>query len=129
MTDPAAMALHLTFTPIGASMRVRFHSGRMFAAARTRRWSFARRFAYAAAAPLIPVVRLRRILAQAWRQRAAALPVNAFPALAFLLVCDAAGEMAGYLFGEGAEAQRAGEFEFHVDRHATAATQPESVDR
>jgi hypothetical protein len=109
-------------------MRLRFHSGRLFAAARAGRWSRARRLAYAAAAPLIPVVRLRRILAQAWRRRSAALPINAFPALAFLFVCDAVGEMAGYLLGAGAEVQRAGEFEFHVDRQATAAAQREGAE-
>jgi hypothetical protein len=129
LLEPAAMALHMNFTTIGASMRLRFHGGRLFAAARTRRWSLARRVAYAAASPLIPIVRLRRILAQAWRQRAAALPVNALPALAFLLICDAAGEMAGYLLGAGTEAQRAGEFEFHVNRHATAAAEREGADQ
>ena len=77
------------------------------------------RIAYAAAAPLIPLIRLRRILAQVWRRRGATLPTSAFPALTLLLVCDAAGEMAGYLLGAGAEAQRGGEFEFHVDRRAT----------
>jgi glycosyl transferase family 2 len=128
LLEPAAKALHLNFTTIGASMRLRFHSGRLFAAARAGRWSRARRLAYAAAAPLIPVVRLRRILAQAWRRRSAALPINAFPALAFLLVCDAVGEMAGYLLGAGAEVQRAGEFEFHVDRQATAAAQREGAE-
>ena len=88
----------------------------MFAAARARRWSFARRIGYAAAAPLIPLVRLRRILAQIRRRRDSSLPASTFPALALLLACDAAGEMAGYLLGAGAEAQRGGEFEFHRDR-------------
>ena len=34
LLEPAAKALHLNFTTIGASMRLRFHSGRLFAAAR-----------------------------------------------------------------------------------------------
>ena len=128
LLEPAATTLHMNFTTIGASTRLRFHSGRLFAAARARRWPLGRRHLYTAAAPLIPLVRVRRILAQAWRRGDAALPANAFPALAFLLGCDAAGEMAGYLLGAGAEAQRAGEFEFHVDRHATAAVQREGGD-
>ena len=128
LLEPAATSLHMNFTTIGASMRLRFHGGRLFAAARARRWTLGRRLIYTAAAPLIPLVRLRRILAQAWRWREAAPPANAFPALAFLLACDAAGEMAGYLLGAGAEAQRAGGFEFHVDRHATAAARREDGD-
>ncbi len=116
--EPAAVALHVNFTTLAASTRLRFHGGRMFAAARARRWSFARRMAYAAAAPLIPLVRLRRILAQVRRRRDPALPAHTFAALALLLAWDAAGEMAGYLLGAGAEAQRGGEFEFHGDRRA-----------
>lgn len=116
LLEPAAVALHVNFTTMAASTRLRFHGGRMFAAARARRWSHGRRMAYAAAAPLIPLVRLRRILAQIRRRRKAALPMSTFPVLLLLLACDAAGEMAGYLGGAGAEAQRAGEFEFHGDR-------------
>jgi len=128
LLEPAARTLHKNFTTIGPSMRLRFHGGRLFGAARARRWPLWRRLVYAAASPLIPLVRLRRILAQAWRRRDATLPVTALPALAFLLACDAAGEMAGYLLGAGAEAQRAGEFEFHADRHAIAAAQREGSD-
>lgn len=128
LLEPAATTLHMNFTTMGASMRLRFHGGRLFAAGRARNWSRGRRLVYSAATPLIPLVRLRRILPQAWRRRAAALPVKVFPALAFLLVCDGAGEMAGYLLGAGAEAQRASEFEFHVDRHGAAAAQREDGD-
>ena len=118
LLEPAAVALHVNFTTMAASTRLRFHGGRMFAAARARHWSFARRLVYAAAAPLIPLVRLRRILAQAWRRRNPALPTHTFPVLGLLLACDAAGETAGYLLGAGAEARRGGEFEFHGDRRA-----------
>jgi len=125
LLEPAAVALHENFTTIAASTRLRFHGGRMFAAARARGWSLARRLAYAAAAPLIPLVRLRRILAQVRRRRSPALPARTFPALALLLACDAAGEMAGYLLGAGAEARRGGEFEFHDDRRATGVARQE----
>ncbi len=128
LLEPAAKTLHMNYTTIGASMRLRFHGGRLFAAARARRWPLRRRLVYTAAAPLIPLVRLRRILAQVWQRDEASLPANALPALAFLLACAAAGEMAGYLLRAGAEAQRAGEFEFHSDRHATAAARREGRD-
>ncbi len=128
LLEPAATSLHLNFTTIGPSMRLRFHGGRVFGASRARRWPLARRIAYTAAAPLIPLIRLRRIVAQVWRRRGATLPTSAFPALILLLVCDAAGEMAGYLLGAGAEAQRGGEFEFHINRRATGATRREGGD-
>jgi Glycosyl transferase family 2 len=123
--EPAAKTLHMNFSGIVESIRLRLHGGRLFAAARARRWPMARRLAYAAAAPLIPIVRLRRILAQTGRRRYAMLPRGALTALLTLLMCDGAGEFAGYLLGAGGEAARAGEFEFHADRFRTPPRQAE----
>jgi hypothetical protein len=115
--EPAAKTLHMNYSGGAASVRLRFHSGRLFAAARARHWPMARRLVYTAAAPLIPLVRLRRIMGQVRQQRrAATLPGRAVLALPILLVCDAAGELAGYLLGAGAAAARTGEFEFHENR-------------
>ena len=122
--EPTAKTLHMNFSGVAASMRLRFHGGRMFAAARARRWPMVRRLVYSAAAPLIPVVRFRRILAQARGQRrSATLPGRAIPVLLLLLLCDAAGELAGYLLGAGAEAERASEFEFNRNRYHTPRQQ------
>jgi hypothetical protein len=118
--EPAAKTLHMNFSGWAASIRLRFHGGRLFGGARARSWPIARRLAYCGAAPLIPLVRLRRILAQVQRHRSSAiLPPRVIPALLLLLLCDAAGEFAGYLLGAGAEGRRTGEFEFHRDRHRT----------
>ena len=45
-------------------LRENYHYGRLFAASRTARWSILRRLLYLGAAPLIPLVRLRRIVAE-----------------------------------------------------------------
>jgi hypothetical protein len=96
---------------------LRFLGGRMFAAARARTWSTARRLFYAAACPLIPVVRLRRAVhdlrrsGQLWH-----LLPQVLPMLVVGLVCDAAGEMAGYLFGGGQAMRTLTEMEFHRHR-------------
>ena len=119
--EPAARTLHMNYSTAPASMRLRFHGGRIFAAARARSWPITRRLAYGAAAPLIPAVRLRRILAQVRGRHRATLPRNTFPALLMLLTCDAAGEMAGYFLGVGREAERAGKFEFHASRQRPAS--------
>jgi hypothetical protein len=77
-----------------------FRQGRRFAGERRLRWSFARRLLYGAATPLIPAVRLARIVAQ---NRAADRP-NALwselPALACGLLANAVGEGVGYLIGK-----------------------------
>jgi Glycosyl transferase family 2 len=122
--EPAARTLHINFTGYAASARLRFHGGRLFAAARARPWSRARRLAYTAAAPLLPVVLFRRLRAQVQqRGLSSTLPRHVIPALLFLLICSAAGELAGYLLGAGAEAGRIGEFEFHKDRGRTRRMQ------
>lgn len=122
--EPTARTLHMNFTGSAASMRLRFHGGRLFAAARARQWSRARRLAYSAAAPLLPAVLFRRIHQQVQRRDlSSTLPRRVIPALLFLLMCAAAGELAGYLLGAGAEAGRIGEFEFHQNRRRTPRTQ------
>jgi hypothetical protein len=125
--EPTARTLHMNYSTASASMRLRFHGGRIFAAARSRSWPIARRLAYGAAAPLIPAVRVRRILAQVRGLRRARLPGSTFPILLMLLVCDAAGEMAGYFLGAGHEAERAGKFEFHADRQRPASKRYEQA--
>ncbi|HVO26562.1 MAG TPA: glycosyltransferase [Candidatus Margulisiibacteriota bacterium] len=117
--EPAARTLHMNYSGLVDSIRLRLHGGRVFAAARARTWPLARRLAYTAAAPLIPFVRLRRILAETRRQRSSAsVPRRAIAALLGLLLCDACGELAGYLLGAGTTAERTGEFEFHRERYA-----------
>jgi len=117
--DSDARTLHLNYSSIQTSIKLRFHAGRIFAAARARDWGNAKRLVYAAAAPLIPVVRTSRIFRHAWARFWNKLPRRTFAVLFLLLLCDAAGEMAGYIRGMGSEASRAGKFEFHQDRHRT----------
>ncbi|MEP6506891.1 MAG: hypothetical protein ABJC63_01595 [Gemmatimonadales bacterium] len=76
-----------------------FQRGRQFAGQRSAFWSLARRLVYVAASPIIPLVRLRRIVALVVQrgQGPAALP--GFPALLLGLAASATGEMFGYLFG------------------------------
>lgn len=122
--EPAARTLHMNYSRVADSIRLRLHGGRVFAAARARNWPLARRLAYTGAVPLIPFVRLRRILAQTRPQRCSAtVPRRAIPVLLGLLFCDALGELAGYLLGAGRTAERTGEFEFHRDRQVGAPRQ------
>jgi GT2 family glycosyltransferase len=88
--EPAARIAHLNVSRLSSWLVERFLAGRAFAALRARPWSRARRLAYAAAAPLIPLVRAHRIL------RTCAAPVSRSstaraPALVVGLVVSAAG--------------------------------------
>jgi hypothetical protein len=86
--------------------------GVLFASERRTHWSPIRRVAYAVGAPLIPVVRLARILSQMLTtKRVSALWALFLPLLAGL-IANAAGEFYGYLFGKN-EWAKSCETSFH----------------
>ncbi|MGH7963364.1 MAG: glycosyltransferase family 2 protein, partial [Candidatus Binatia bacterium] len=60
--EPAAKTYHQNFSSAFSWIPLRFHGGRLFAASRARGWSPLRRLFYAGGAPLIPLVRLWRIV-------------------------------------------------------------------
>lgn len=114
--EPAAKTFHLNFSSLGASLRLRFLGGRLFASSRARYWKPLRRILYGAASPLIPLVRLPRALRDL--HRAGLLPrllPQVLAVLAFTLASDAVGEMIGYLFGGGQTMRTLSEMEF--ERH------------
>lgn len=78
-----------------------FRLGRKIAAQRRGRWSTARRLGYAAGSPLIPFVRLARILADGSRLGRDRAGWRGLPLLMLGLAASATGEMVGYLFGHG----------------------------
>jgi len=60
--EPAATVDHVNVSSLRWAMVERFTAGRSFGALRAHTWSRTRRAAYVAGAPLIPVVRARRIV-------------------------------------------------------------------
>ncbi len=124
--EPAARVDHLNFSRPLTCLTLRFNGGRLFAACRSRRWSPARRLLYVAAAPLIPVVRLSRVVRQLHRPgRPRRLLLRVLPALIAALLVDGAGELVGYTTGPGRSEQTLSALEFHRERHlATPAESP-----
>lgn len=118
--DPAMRTRHLNFSRLGTSLQLRFHGGRLFGAARARGWKWPRRMAYAAAGPLIPLVRFQRIARQLWglpphgRRWVALLPILV------LLAADGAGEVVGYLAGMGRSLPKLTALEFHRQNNLIA---------
>lgn len=113
--ESSARTLHLNYSLLRPTIPLRFFGGRLFAASRARAWSVPRRLLYALASPLIPFVRLRRILRDL--HRAGRLTFRGLPLLTIALTSDAAGEMIGYLFGSGEAMGRLTDMEFHRHRY------------
>jgi hypothetical protein len=117
---PAARIGHVNFARLATWIPVQFHAGRVFGASRAgnERWSAGRRALYACGAPLIPLVRLRRIVRDVRRRSGfEGLLVRSLPLLTFGLGLDALGQMAGYAFGVGGSLAELPKYEFHRYRH------------
>ncbi|HSW49771.1 MAG TPA: glycosyltransferase [Bryobacteraceae bacterium] len=120
--EPRAIVYHLNYSAIGPAVREYFLGSRVFASERSRSWGLVRRLLYACGTPLVPLIRLPRILRQArdarlgWR---IVVPVI-FPALV-ILCAGAAGEMLGYSLGPGAAKRGLAEFELE-HAHLFSAT-------
>jgi hypothetical protein len=118
--EGSAVSNHVNISQFRAYLRQDFVGQRSFAAARARarQWSLARRALYVFASPLIPFVRLARVLKQVQRTRRAA---QLLPQILFFLVpavvCGTAGEVVGYVLGDSPSNVRArAEAELHRAR-------------
>lgn len=104
-----AISNHVNTSRLAAYCRLDYLGQRGFAAARAEvgKWSRAKRVLYAAACPLVPIVRMGRIVRDIFRARRAGqlLPQILFP-ISAALVCGMVGEAVGYLFGEKIEAEK-----------------------
>ena len=118
-----AISRHVNVSRFGAYCHLDYMGQRGFAAARARagQWSIGRRALYIAAAPLIPLVRLRRVVRDINRAGRARqlLPWVLFRIVPALL-CGAVGEALGYALGDTAGNPRR-RLPVELDRHAYLA--------
>jgi GT2 family glycosyltransferase len=115
--EPAARTRHLSVDAPRDWLTGRFDQSRVFGAARGRAWPRWRRLVYAAGSPLIPPLRLWRLLrALGRREHARGNVARALPLLAVGLVAEAVGEAVGYVAGAGGAPTRLARQE--LDRRA-----------
>ena len=99
--ENGARVRHVYMTKLRGSLTENLYIGRGFAASRARGWSLPHRAAFSLASPLVPVVRLARLVPRAialgWGRE---LP-RILPALLPQLAVSAAGEFIGCTFGIG----------------------------
>ena len=118
--EPSAATRHVNISQLRAMLRHAWIGGRMYGALRRAfgAWPLGRRIIYAGGSPLIPLVRLRRVVPLMRRTAAgrSALP-RALPAITLILIVHAIGEAAGYLAGVGGAAESYADLETHRDRY------------
>ncbi len=115
--ETEARAYHVYMTRLRPFVAENYCIGRQFASMRARRWGLVHRLAFAAAAPLIPIVRFGRIARRLWEFGwVGRLLPGILPSLAIGLTVSAAGEFMGCLFGLGDAANRTLDLDFRRDR-------------
>jgi len=126
--EPRARTFHQNFSAFAPSLALRFNGGRLFASSRARGWPAWRRALYACASPLIPFVRLARIVGELTKPgRPRHLLPKLLPALLALLAFDGAGEFVGYALGAGDSMRRLSDMEFHRGRYLAARDRRETT--
>jgi hypothetical protein len=118
--ESAARTRHHNMTRALPAAVDRFHNNRLFGAARGRGWSRMRRIAYAAGAPLMPPLRVYRIVGDMRRTGRHSLLPRALPAIVVAVTASAVGEAMGYVAGRGDSYRRQSEYELHRERFADA---------
>ncbi len=116
--EPAAKTAHVNFSLFSSWVRAQYHCGRVFAGTRVKTMSALQRMLYIGGAPLIPFVRLWRILKETRRpSRPEVGLLRVVPVLFLGLALDGVGQMAGYAFGIGSAKEKLANFEFHRHLH------------
>ncbi|HTM41313.1 MAG TPA: glycosyltransferase [Terriglobales bacterium] len=114
--ETGARTSHMNFSRFSSWTITQLQAGLVFAAfrAHNEHWPLSRRLFFALAAPLIPIVRLRRILTLTDNLKGRR---NLLPILAYGLGLDGLGQMLGYAVGRTLAAHRFTYFEFKRVRH------------
>jgi GT2 family glycosyltransferase len=120
--EPRARVSHLNFSRWTVSLRVQFHSGRVYASSLRSGWSTPRKMIYALASPLIPLVRFGRSLRLIRRPgQRDVVPTGVIPALALGILCDGVGQVMGHIAGVGRSERRLSDYEYRRVDYITAA--------
>ena len=103
LLTPRAVTHHVNISLVRSYLGHSFLGGRVFGGSRAAHWPRRRAVLYALAFPLVPFIRLRRIIGHlnTAAKRKKARFWAALPWVAVGLLCHALGEAVGYLAGSG----------------------------
>jgi hypothetical protein len=124
LVEPRANVRHVNYSRWRSWLPVQYLAGRHFGGSRATTWTRRRRLFYACASPLIPFVRLARIVREYFRPgRSPLLLLRVLPSLTIGLALDGVGQGVGYLLGSGRSMERLSRYEFNRIEHVRPADQ------
>jgi hypothetical protein len=127
IVEPRARIAHVNVSRLRPWLEERFVVGMVFADLRSREWPLWRRAVYAAAFPLIPLVRLRRILLSVRRSGLERDVIPAMlPALLVGLAVATVGEVCGFSVGSWDGERRLSGMEINRFEHVRSDEVPAS---
>ncbi|MDF1551809.1 MAG: hypothetical protein P1P84_02045 [Deferrisomatales bacterium] len=119
--EPTAKTAHVNFSRLSSFLRIQYLAGRLFAAARASGWGRLRRTLYVVGGPLIPLVRLWRVLGRV--ADSGSFPIGRLPrvlsTLLLRLCLDGLGQFLGYSFGAGSVKEPHAQLESNRAYHVT----------
>ncbi|MCW5978657.1 MAG: glycosyltransferase [Bryobacteraceae bacterium] len=123
LLEPRAATNHVNISRAGSYLAHSFYGGRVFGGGRAQEWPKIRAWACAFGFPLVPLIRLRRILKllDSPAKRRESRFWAALPWIMAGLALHALGEAAGYTLGPGAAMDRYMSFELRRAEHVNAA--------
>jgi hypothetical protein len=104
--EPRAVTRHVNFSRALPSLALRYHLGRMFAARRASEWALTKRLAYAAAFPLVALVRVVRVARMGRDASAVASIVTALPMVGLMVAVSSVGEAVGNITRAGGSSSK-----------------------
>jgi hypothetical protein len=117
LLEPAARTYHRNLTALPDLIEEQFYVGRLFAASRKRKWAMWKRLLFSGGSPLIPLLRLWRIVRELRRVgRPRHLIGPTLPIMIIGLVAGSVGELLGYAFGAGGASRHLAAIELHRSR-------------
>jgi hypothetical protein len=119
--EQEAVVYHLNFSLIVPAIFEYYFASLVFAGNRARNWNSARKILYALGSPLLPVIRLSRILKDVYRSELEPRFFwRALVPMIIILGAGAIGEMLGYAFGPGNAEEKLMDFEKIRHTYVTA---------
>jgi hypothetical protein len=102
-----------TFSSWSYWFQKRFYAGRQYSSTWSRSWPLTRRAIFALATPLIPFIRLARIIKQVYRLEKPGIWLIIVPIMLSGLAAESCGHLYGYIGGVGNWLENLPKYEFH----------------